>query len=826
MDDVELAQLELRLRKSVVGHAPAAPDALVRFIDTVPAMEPAGRRLGFAGTRPGVRRAFFALAAAAVIVVAVAGTAALVAIRGDQTRGAPAASDGWSWQQADGTAVRTVLQVSRGFVGTCTDDKGTDSLCTSRDGSSWTVPVDPTIVTVEGSAQFWPTRIVKSAGVYVAVGPKLICETTARCPDHTPYLVPSIPSEQLWRSTDGVRWSRVDSPAFTGLDGLTLGVVAGSFVVLAREPGGTAAGWALTSADGLTWSRASQVPVSPIPALVGDPPGQQPLWAPGTWGISVADVSSPDPVEWRSLDGRTWTRLHLPSGIEFAYGGRIADGSYMGFGIGSSTAANAALGVRIVRSADGLTWRVDQGNLDGFAIGIVSVGDRLIASVFQSQLSPDSATTGMSPIWESADLGHTWQPLLDTTGHQLIGTVSLVGDRLAIYTGPHGPTSLGRLEWLGSRNPAFPVATSTASTAGSVAATASATPTATATATPGLSDGWSWRHADGTMVRHAFAVANGYLGECGGSAAGDLAPCTSPDGVRWTTPPDPAIETVTGDAGFLPSAVVRSGDVYLAEGENYSGYSLFFGASPPAVPSGVGFTLTQSIWRSTDGVNWSRVDAFNNGELTAGSLINLSGGGFVVVADAGGASSAWTSSDGLAWTKASSLPIEPGSISVGAAGLYADSGGSTPDVWRSTDGKTWAHVTVPAGHGAVRSFAIPGGGFVGECAADMTLEIVRSGDGLTWQPDQGNLPGTPYGMVVSGDRMLASVGPSQLPTTVSTATFAVSQSTDWGLTWQPLLDPSGQATHGIVGQIGDLVTISSIDGAAMSPTLAWVIARS
>ena len=226
--------------------------------------------------------------------------------------------------------------------------------------------------------------------------------------------------------------------------------------------------------------------------------------------------------------------------------------------------------------------------------------------------------------------------------------------------------------------------------------------------------------------------------------------------------------------------------------------------------------------------NWSPVDAFSNGELTAVTLMNVSGG-FVVVADAVGAGSAWTSSDGLAWTKASSLPVEPGSITVGAAGLYVDSGGSAPDVWRSEDGKTWAHVTAPAGHGAVWSAAIPGGGFVGESIAGATSAIVRSADGLIWQPDQGNLPGTPYGgMAVSGDRMLVSVGPSQLPTTVSTATFAVFQSTDWGLTWQPLLDPSGQAAHGIVGQIGDLVTISSIDGAAVSPTptLAWVIARS
>ena len=151
MNDVELAQLELRLRKSVVGHAPAAPEALVRFIDTVPAMEPERRRPNLAHARPGVRRAVFALAAAAAIVLAVAGTSALVTIRGSQTPGVPAAGDGWSWQQADGSLVDRVSQVARGFIGVCRGDTGTWSLCTSADGSTWAVPPDQSILTVEGS---------------------------------------------------------------------------------------------------------------------------------------------------------------------------------------------------------------------------------------------------------------------------------------------------------------------------------------------------------------------------------------------------------------------------------------------------------------------------------------------------------------------------------------------------------------------------------------------------------------------------------------------------------------------------------------------------
>jgi len=475
MDDVELAQLELRLRKSVVGHAPAAPDALVRFIDTVPVTEPAARRLSLVHARPGVRRAFFALAAAAVLVVAVAGTAALVTIRNEQSRGVPAAGDGWSWQRADGTLVSVSGQVAHGFVGICTSGSGSESLCSSGDGSTWAVPADPAIVSVDGPDQFWPGLIVRSGGVYLTIGSTPFCNSTGDCLASSAATPTPVSSRQLWRSTDGLHWSRIDSPALAGLVGDNLGMVAGAFVALVQTSEGTGTGSVLTSVDGLTWSTASQLPVRPDSFILEALSGSPAVSEPGTAGLCVGQLPSSGSVEWRSLDAKTWARVTLPPGIQFACGGRTSDGTYLGTGIEGSVGLSTVNGGRIVRSSDGLTWRVDQGNLPGYLLDMVSVGNRLVAEVVDSPVSPLASTTGAS-IWESADLGHTWQPLLDATGKQLHGRVRHLGDRVAFYSGSDRLISWGRLEWLGSRDDTQPVE--------SPSATPSSTPSASHSTSP------------------------------------------------------------------------------------------------------------------------------------------------------------------------------------------------------------------------------------------------------------------------------------------------------------------------------------------------------
>jgi hypothetical protein len=149
-----------------------------------------------------------------------------------------------------------------------------------------------------------------------------------------------------------------------------------------------------------------------------------------------------------SGDARRQAQDHLPSGFTFVVGGRTSDGSYLGGGF--MTPSSAPSGVQIVRSSDGLTWYVDQGNLQGSVTDLAYVGGRLVASVYGSAAGAGSdasgSAAGTESIWESSDLGHTWRPLLDAAGRPMLGAVGQIGDRLAIY--PSSATPAGSLRGL------------------------------------------------------------------------------------------------------------------------------------------------------------------------------------------------------------------------------------------------------------------------------------------------------------------------------------------------------------------------------------------
>jgi hypothetical protein len=113
----------------------------------------------------------------------------------------------------------------------------------------------------------------------------------------------------VWRSTDGgATWQSVTSPALAA--GRMLAAVAGSpGVVAVGETADQAAAMAWTSADGLSWSPA---PVQP--ALSNG--GFQMVMTAVAWdgaGFDAVgwktDAGNGSAVVWRSKDGRDWTRL-------------------------------------------------------------------------------------------------------------------------------------------------------------------------------------------------------------------------------------------------------------------------------------------------------------------------------------------------------------------------------------------------------------------------------------------------------------------------------------------------------------------------------------
>ena len=447
MDDIELAQLEQRLRQSAIGHRPAAPDSLMHFIDTVPAGERLGRgdglvHLGPALVGPRTRRNFVAVATAAALIVAVVAGLGLVALRNGQLGSGPQgfSSGGWSWQHADGTVLSGSFPVANGYLGVCGAEP-VQTLCSSPDGLNWTTPADPAMVSVENGGQFLPVSIAHEGGVYVSVG-RLTYVASSATP--TPILTPSDGSTEqpapsttpIWRSTDGVHWREVVFAAFSGLTVSSVVGLANEFVAITvSSPDET--GLAFTSTDGLNWTRASQLPVQPG------------VSAPGEAGLYIGSTTDPKET-WRTLDGKSWARVQLPAGVSMGVSYELPGGGFIADGM-STTAA----GRQMLRSTDGLTWTADQGDLVGELVGMVAVGDRLIADVSPNPLNasfyPDASTFASKAfeIWQSVDGGRTWKPLPDASGQQMSGEIESLGDVLAVFAPQYNPVAW-KITWVGT----------------------------------------------------------------------------------------------------------------------------------------------------------------------------------------------------------------------------------------------------------------------------------------------------------------------------------------------------------------------------------------
>ena len=415
MNETETTDLEHILRTAVVGHWPAAPDALLDFIEAVPTRErrsgPIGRFLEGRTARQGI----LGLAAAAAVVVALVGSAALMSSRKPSV---PAnepsnVSDGWAWQATDGTLYTAALEVPKGFIAACGRNSGQTmvdwTLCSSPDGLHWSVPADPAIVSIEGDGPFLPTGFLVRGGTYLVVSSPLSGEHQS-------------PATTLWRSTDGVHWNVVTrAPELAQTEIHLAGVAPDGFLALGTRNGTEEM---LISADGLTWSKASDMPYGP--AVAG---------ASYYWGRTIAAglfVGGPRPGgtvlgTWRTIDGRTWQDVALPTGFdELSMVAVLPDGSLRAVALSYDGSKPNA----IVTSVDGLAWQLDPAGPAGSVDALAVVGDRMVASVSVP------ANADRREIWRSDDWGKTWRPLLDLSGKPVSGTISYGGELHLGITGP------------------------------------------------------------------------------------------------------------------------------------------------------------------------------------------------------------------------------------------------------------------------------------------------------------------------------------------------------------------------------------------------------
>jgi hypothetical protein len=791
MNETETTELEQLLRNSVAGHRPAAPDALLEFIETVPTRErqtgPIGRILG--GRL--ARRSVLGLAAAAAVIVALVGSAALMSSRKPSVPAAESlpTSDGWAWQATDGTLYFAEMQVPRGFIATCGHYSGQSMVdetpCSSPDGLHWSVPADPAIVSIEGDGPFLPIGFLVRDGTYLVVSSPLPGEGQG-------------PATTLWRSTDGVHWSAVTRAPELAQTEFHLASVAtdGFLAVGTRNVGGPLTEEMLISADGLTWSKVGDMPYDV--AVVGGPGVS---WTPRA---SSFYVTGPRPGgtevgTWMTADGRRWQDVSLPAGYTQVQPVALPSGGYLG--VGSSY--DGAMPNMMISSTDGLAWELDPSAPAGSVDQLVLVGDRLVAVVNPTPYD------GSNKVLQSLDWGRSWQPLLDLSGQPVSGTIRTLGGHLEIV----GADTI--VHWLLSPVKPDPAASPVESAAASVSAppseseTPSATPepipTIAANPTPlpsSLTGEWTWRKTDGTHFSGAFAVPGGFVATCGHIAGNELADaslCSSPDGLTWTVPADPALIVVPDNGPFWPIHVMERNGVYLA-------FALSRPLPTVAEP-------TASLWRSTDGRHWSQVDspALAGQPLMSAGLLADRFAAIVKSAD-GTAAAAWLSTDGSTWEKAGDLPTVPTRNGFDSQGLYVEGNeatGSQTGTWLTTDGRQWARVTLPAGAtNILSSIRMSDGGFVGlgvDFVSGGNGTLMHSSDGLVWEADSTTPAGHLFSLSQVGDRLVVTISQPN-----NDGPYSVWQSSDRGQTWQPLPGPDGYQLTTMAGRLGD--NLSSMTG--------------
>jgi len=606
------------------------------------------------------RRGAIGIATVAAIALAIAGGAALVAVRNGQTETSPTApasasfdyeTGHWGWWRVGEPAPGLVARIVSGYLGECVAS-GLPAACTSKDGVSWTLPPDPAAFLVDGTAPFGGWSVAHGTASWVATGT----------------IDPG-----TWRSSDGLHWSAVtiDLP---GLQRAQVQALADGFAMVAQTyDGQQSAPRLLTSTDGATWTPLD------LPADVLSPrPG-------GAIGLVAvrSDLVDGSPVYHvvSSSDGLRWKALTLPDGVAgLSSSTRLQNGTYVG--VGTADWTNGAK--TLLTSADGLAWHAGTGpgsGLDSLAV----VGQRVLAIA-------RIPSTDLTALSESTDTT-TWQRIAVLDGNPLAGTqVISLGDRVGLFSG-------SKLTMVGAPSAGGHAASSSPPVSSSSAAES---PTVSPS-NPGLVvGGWRWhelnRKPDGAVVR----IANGYLGRCGDSM------CTSTNGWWWQSPPDPAVFSADATALFTPVEIAhRAGGGYVIMGGEGLWYSTdgvrWQPSTMPNEPHGfsglaagsAGYALIGQpddaagnrchLYFSTDGASWTD-GGLVSGHPDFGGAPDTSGG---LLASLPKENKYLYSADGRAWA-AASIPAgviaggQPWRLADGSLILHGSEG-----LLHSTDGLDW-----------------------------------------------------------------------------------------------------------------------------------------
>ena len=213
----------------------------------------------------------------------------------------------------------------------------------------------------------------------------------------------------------------------------------------------------------------------------------------------------------------------------------------------------------------------------------------------------------------------------------------------------------------------------------------------------------------------AVGTPCGALEGCGG---GGEVYVSSPDGVSWTRQPSPDVEC----------CVMQS---IAADESGLVAVGLDITTGFPATPADAG------VRHSTDGVEWTQIDAPTEFATSTMGDVVAAGPGFVAVGQSSSAPQAWISTDGTEWAKAAtSAAMGTGQIlrAGGRDDLIVAVGRSAADaaVWTSdATGDAWSTATSP-GKGSLNAVVVTPSAMVvgGKDGSDAVVWM--SVDGASW----------------------------------------------------------------------------------------------
>lgn len=220
-------------------------------------------------------------------------------------------------------------------------------------------------------------------------------------------------------------------------------------------------------------------------------------------------------------------------------------------------------------------------------------------------------------------------------------------------------------------------------------------------------------------------------------------------------PPLASIDEIEaiGTDGIFVAGSTTSGEIWRST----SGGEIWESSTPPNLPSGIqGIAYSGSIvvavgdgnvpsFSTDDGISWTFGNAISGTSLLTSVTYDPDNAVFIAVGEGGVIAS---SSDGQTWTD---QIVDSGGVSFldvhndNGITVAVGSGGTTSDVYTSTDGSTWSAATISGSTGEIRKVFYGGSRWIlaGE------FEILTSVDGVTYG-DVQNIEGGRSAFYIDG----------------------------------------------------------------------------